>query len=134
MKKKNETNVVLLLEQFQKNVLSNKPSLDQMIKEVQLMRFKIRPVQGNLTHLNFQNVRFIEIVWSLGKIDEFFDKRLSSLPRSQKNIFFHYFDTLHRSLQEELNKLNLKQVQVGKSSSVFEMEIFKDKKRSRSMN
>lgn len=134
MKKKNESDIVLLLEQFQKNILGNKPSIGQMIKEVQMMRFKIRPIQGDFSYLNFQNSRFIEILWSLGKMDEFFDRRLSALPTKQKGIFFNYFDSMYRSFQDELNKLNLKIPQTGKLSSVFEMEIFKEKKRNKRIN
>lgn len=134
MKKKIESDVVLLLEQFQKNILGNKPSIDQMIKEVQMMKFKIRPIQGDFSHLNFQNSRFIEILWSLGKMDEFFDRRLSTLPQKQKGIIFNYFDSMYHTFQEELNKLNLKLPKTGKISSVFEMEIFKEKKRNKKVN
>jgi len=134
MKKKIESNVVLLLEQFQKNILGNKPSIDQMIKEVQMMRFKIRPIQGDFSYLNFQNSRFIEILWSLGKMDEFFDNRLSSLPSKQKGIFFNYFDSMYRSFQDELNKLNLKLPRTGKTPSIFEMEIFKEKRPNKKSN
>ncbi|PIY71837.1 hypothetical protein COY87_04055 [Candidatus Roizmanbacteria bacterium CG_4_10_14_0_8_um_filter_33_9] len=134
MKKKNESNVVLLLEQFQKNILGNKPSIDQMIKEVQMMRFKIRPIQGDFSYLNFQNSRFIEILWSLGKMDEFFNRRPSSLSSKQKGIFFNYFDSMYRSFQDELNKLNLKLPRTGKNPSVFEMEIFKEKKPNKKVN
>ena len=45
-----------------------------MFEEVRMMKFKIKPIQGDVSAFNLKNERFIESLWSLGKLDEFFHK------------------------------------------------------------
>ena len=108
MKKQNQQDALLLLDQFQKKVLENKPPLQEMINEIHMMKFKIKPVQGDFSKVNFRNDRFIEAIWSLGKLDEFFHIQYPQLKKEDRNTFYIYFDVIQKRLQEDLNKLNLK--------------------------
>ena len=126
MRKKNSVDVFDMIAQFQLNVLSKKPSAAQMYDEVRLMRFKIRPLNGEITTLDLNNNNFIEMLWGLGKLDEFYQIHIEKLPQNERQIFFRIFDELYQKFQQELNKVNLKREEISQNSS-FEMEIFKDK-------
>ncbi|MFA5136030.1 MAG: hypothetical protein WC489_01400 [Patescibacteria group bacterium] len=127
MKKKNQRDVMLLLEVFQKNVLQNKPAHEEMIAEIHLMRFKIKPLQGDVSDVNFYDKRFIETLWSLGKLDEFFQRQYPLLNKNDRTVFYTYFDSMQKKFQEDLNKLHLKQTQQVHGQQILEMEIFKER-------
>lgn len=126
MRKKNSGDVFDMIAQFQLNVLNKKPPVAQMYDEVRLMRFKIRPLNGEITTLDLNNNNFIEMLWGLGKLDEFYQGHIEKLPQDQRQIFFRIFDELYQKFQQELNKVNLKKEEIRENSS-FEMEIFKDR-------
>lgn len=129
-----QQDAVQLLELFQRGVLEKKPSVQEMITEIHMMKFKVKPVQGDFSSVNFNNDKFIETLWSLGKLDEFFQTQYPRLNREEQNTFFTYFDSMQKKLQEELNHLNLRQVRTGEKPSMLEMEIFKERIRKKKLN
>lgn len=134
MKKKNQQDALQLLEVFQKSVLQNKPPFEEMISEIRMMKFKIKPLQGDFSRVNFNDHELIEILWSLGKMDEFFQSRFSTLKMGQRSTFYNYFDSLQRKFQDDLNKLNLREGYSTVKPSILEMEIFKERNRNRKTN
>ena len=134
MKKHNQQDALQLLEQFQKKVLEKKPSMEEMINEIHMMKFKIKPVQGDFSKVNFRNDRFIETIWSLGKLDEFFQVQYPHLKKGERNTFYIYFDAIQKRLQEDLNKLNLKAPSIDNKQSILEMEIFKERAKKARLN
>lgn len=128
MKKRSRTDLLQVIADFQKKIIENKPSVEAMYEEVRMMHFKIRPLQGDLSQLNLKEEKFIEILWSLGKLDEFFQRQYKKLnSRNQKEVFFKFFDNLYEKLQTQLNKLDLKAAKELNLSATIEMEIFKEK-------
>lgn len=115
-----------LLFQFQKQVLDQKPSTLTMYREVKMMQFKIRPVHGDVARINLRNTKFIEILWSLGKLDEFFRITIDGILDEQKPIFFKIMDEMYDNLQQQLNALPFRHGHVQKNSPFVEMEIFKE--------
>jgi NCAIR mutase (PurE)-related protein len=129
-KKINPTDVIEIVTNFQKRILDNKPTSDLMYQEVRMMKFKVKPVIGDISFLNLKNNSFIEILWSLGKIDEFFQNHNENLSEDEREIFYRLLDEMYEKYQEELNTVDLKKEsfsQSSSSSSGFEMEIFKDR-------
>ncbi len=127
MIKKTDKDVLGLLKDFQKNILSNRPPLKTMVEEVRMMRFKIRPIQGDISLFNFSDKRLIEILWSLGKLDDFFQREFKDLTFEQKETFFRFFDDVYKQFQEQLNKMSPTVEKKIDGSSVLEMEVFKEK-------
>jgi len=130
MKKKRKGDILQVLTEFEQTVLRRKPTMEQMIRDVSLMKFRIKPIQGEVSRLNFQNREFIEAVWSLGKLDEFYHEKVVFLPDKDKSQFSHYFDSFHKRLQDELNHLNLKR-EDDPETSALTMEIFKVSKKGK---
>ena len=133
MKKRDSLDLLRTLADFQKNVLENKPSMEAMVDEVRMMRFKIRPLQGDISLLNLKDAKLIEILWNLGKLDEFFRSQHDQLSRGQREVFFQFFDGLYEKFQTQLNRINLKSTSENISPTV-EMEIFKEEVRKRKLN
>lgn len=134
MKKQNPQDALQLLEQFQRKVLEKKPPMEEMINEIHMMKFKIKPVQGDFSKVNFRNDRFIETLWSLGKLDEFFHVQYPQLKKQERNAFYTYFDAIQKRLQEDLNKLNLKTSVTDDRQAILEMEIFKERSKKARLN
>lgn len=125
MRKRHNHQVIDIFSKLKK-ALGTKPSLDKMYDEIRMMRFKIRPISGDVSLLQFKNSELIEALWGLGKLDEVFQKEYDNLGNDQKEVFFRLFDNLYHQYQEQLNKININKELKPKLSQVFEMEIFKD--------
>ena len=135
MKKKHEIPDVLgLFLEFQKNIVEQKPTTDKMYEELQMMRFKIKPVQGDLSVLNFKDNQLIEVLWNLGKLDEFFQQKYRRLPYSKKKMFFQMFENLHKTYQDKLNALSIHAKEQVNLTSTVEMEIYKEELRGKKVN
>lgn len=129
MKKEKNNTVFQLIHKFQQNVIDRKPSLSVMLEDMRMMQFKIRPITGDLSLLNFKNNQFIEVLWSLGKLDEFYHVAVSQLSKKDQQVFQTYIQSMHTGLQSQLHTIGLKNS--GKNTSqVFEVEIFKERNKN----
>lgn len=126
MSKKKNVDVLHVLAEFQKNILGKKPSLDKMYDEVQMMHFKIRPLQGDVSLLNLADINLIEALWNLGKLDEFFRSQKDKLTQKQKQIFFQFLENLYEQFQDKLSNVKLRPIEEMQTPSSVEMEIFKE--------
>jgi len=134
MRKKTSKDILSLINNIQK-IISAKPDTNKMFEEVQMMKFKIKPIQGDVSAFNLKNERFIESLWSLGKLDEFFFKEVPSLSKKEKEIFMNFFDSLYFKYQQQLNQTNLQQRRVTlKKTGLLELEIFKERKLQKKSN
>jgi len=134
MKKKINKDIISLFGDIQK-VISSKPTTNQMFEEVRMMKFKIKPIQGDLMSFNLKNEQFIESLWSLGKLDEFFFKEVPTLSKKEKEIFIRIFDGLYFKYQQQLNQANLQQRKVTLTKTgLLELEIYKERKLKKKVN
>ena len=126
MKKKQQINLSTIISALQKQLVGNRPTIAKMYEEIRMMKFVIRPLQGDITTLNFNDTKLIETLWSLGKLDEFFQKKFKEVPKNQRGSFMQVFDQIHKNFQDQLNTINLKPEKTT-TFPVLEMEIFKEK-------
>src|SRR3990167_7862228 len=108
MRQKKNPDLIEDIVNFQKELIKNKLSHNIMYDQVRMMRYKIRPLQGDISALDFKNEKFIEILWNLGKLDEFFNKKKSLLDKKQKEILYGFLENIYAKLQHQLNHLDLK--------------------------
>lgn len=134
MSLKKKTDLLEEIVNFQEELLKNKPTDQIMFEQVRMMRYKIRPLQGDISILDLKNKKFIEILWNLGKLDEFFNKRKNFLNKRQREIFYSFFEGIYAKLQHQLNHLDLKFDQNDVSSSIIEMEIVREISRKKKLN
>ncbi len=134
MKKKISKDIISLFGNIQK-VISSKPTVSQMFEEVQMMKFKIRPIRGDIMSFDLKNKQFIESLWNLGKLDEFFFREVPSLSKKEKEVFIKIFDSLYSKYQQQLNQSNLQQRKVSLTKTgLLELEIYKERKLKKKVN
>lgn len=119
-----------IIKGFQTSVLKQTPTVEKMYEEVRMMRFKIKPLQGDISTLDFKNREFISALWSLGKLDEFFQRHFTDLKSEQQEVFFKLMDEMRYEFQNQLNRANIKPQENDTKAAIFEMEIFKEKEKS----
>ncbi|MFN4213075.1 MAG: hypothetical protein ACK4FL_03915 [Microgenomates group bacterium] len=127
MRRKNTSKIFELINDF-KNILFKKPPLSQMFEEVKMMRFKIHPLSGDINAFNLNNTKLIEILWSLGKLDEFFHHKFKKISTKDKQIFIQTFNKIFWQLQEQLKNVNLKANEFPSDSPLLELEVYKEQK------
>ena len=133
MIKKNKNNVVDIFNRLKK-ILATKPSNQDMVSEVRMMKFKVRPISGDISLLRLNNAHLIEALWSLGKLDETFQKEFRHINADQKEVFFRFFDDLYQQFQSQLNRVNIKPEIKARLPEMLEMEIFKELPTSKKFN
>src|SRR3989338_4818268 len=134
MNKKTGKDIISLFGDIQK-VISSKPTANQVFEEVRMMKFKIKPIQGDLMSFNLKNQHFIESLWSLGKLDEFFFREVPTLSKKEKEVFMRIFDSLYFKYQQQLNQTNLQQKQLSLTKTgLLELEIYKERKLKKKVN
>lgn len=133
--KTTKTRDILSLFNDIQRVISTKPGVEKMFKEVQMMKFKIKPIQGDISAYNLKNEEFIESLWSLGKLDEFYYKEFPNLSKKDQVVFLKIFDNLYVKYQQQLNQINLQPAKVMTTkSSLLELEIFKERRLKKKVN
>ncbi|MBI2051601.1 hypothetical protein HYT33_02450 [Candidatus Roizmanbacteria bacterium] len=134
MAKSKKVDVFRMILEFQRDLLENRPEIEQMRHEVQMMRFKIRPLQGDISLLNLEDKNLIEMLWNLGKMDEFFRNQSPRLTRKERDILFQFLDNLYDQFQKKINKVDLRLIEGITPPSPVEMEIYKESKRRKRLN
>jgi len=116
------------IKHFQERILANKPNRGEMVYDVRMMNFKIRPISGDITELDYGNNDFIDALWSLGKLDEFFRLEFDSIDLDEKDAFFRMINDLRVNFQNQLKQANIQAVDFQDKSmmQLFEIEIIKD--------
>lgn len=134
MRKKTSKDILSLFNNIQK-IISAKLTINQMFEEVQMMKFKIKPIQGDIMSFNLKNEKFIENLWSLGKLDEFFHKEFPLLSKKEKEVFIGIFDNLYFKYQQQLNQINLQPTKMTLiKTELLELEIYKEGKLRKKVN
>lgn len=125
--KKGNLHIDRILNTFQ-SILKHKPSQKIMIKDIHMMKFKIKPVSGDVSHLNMTNDNFIELVWSMGKLEEIMQKAYYKLDNNGQKMLVQVFDNLFEQFQERLNKVSVRGGFTADSDekNKLEIEIYKD--------
>lgn len=127
MKTTKKTDVYEAIKQFQQDTLGNKPPVEQMVYEVRLMNFKIRPVTGNISIVNFRNTDLIDALWSLGKLDEFYRQEVKNIAVKDQEAFMRLVNEMRWNYQDQLNRVRLIHSDPAHEEiPAFEAEIFKE--------
>lgn len=122
----NKTDLYEKIKLFQQRTMTNRPTVDEMMSEVRMMNFKVRPVYGNISKINLSNGDFINALWSLGKLDEFFKDEFPNVEDDDREVFFKLVDDMRVSLQQKLNRAYNTEQSSKDNKLFFEIEIYKE--------
>jgi len=125
MTNKNRIDIVDSLNQIKK-ILFAQPDYQKMRDEIRMMGFKVKPLVGNVAEVNLQDLRLMEIIWRLGKLEEFFIRDFDKIPVKQQPSFLRIFEMVKKRLQDSLIRLDIRQNNPQNSSPWVEMEIIKE--------
>jgi len=115
-------------------ILENRPDSQEMLREITMMRFKIKPIFGNITEVDLNDFRLIETLWSLGKLEEFFKSEYPRIPVKERHSFIRILDSVKDRLKENLNKIDMKRHNPKNATSLIEMEILREIPRKKQVN
>ena len=115
-----KSELIDLVKEFYQKFLKKKPPINKMEEEVKLMGLRIRPLTGDIARLaTLKTDKFIEVVWFVGKLDEFL--RSGGRKLSPKDIEKLLYAITQVYASEFLKGLNVEEVkQLG-----LEVEIMK---------
>lgn len=126
--KKQTKDIKIILDDFE-SLLKFKPSINQMYEEIQIMKFRVRPLRGDVLSVNLKNDQFVSVLWSLGKLDEFYQQKINSLNFKDREIFNKIFEEVYHRFQTDLNRVNIKRSYKTVSPRTrLEVEIFRERK------
>lgn len=131
-KRVEKKDIVSFLSDVQKNIILSKPSFQKMREEVCMMKFQIRPLQGDISTIPMNNPQLIEFLWNLGKLDEVFQKEMPRLSVREEEMVFRFFDSLYNQFHKKIHQ----HIPGGanKNNAILEMEIFREHSTRRKTN
>ena len=97
-----------------------------MHEDIRLMQFRIRPIEGDITKIDVGNETFVEMLWSLGKLDEIFQERFYEITDKNRETIFHIFEKLYDEYQSRLNKATYRKENTVGPGPKLEMEIYRE--------
>lgn len=117
-----------MVAQFRNEVLGNKPSTHVMEQEIRMNALKIRPYAGDVFHLNMANKQFIDVLWSILKIEEYINKAHKGLSKKEVRTFYQLMKHYREKFQEQINRIDMRLPHI-KSQGIenpVTVEIFRD--------
>lgn len=114
-----------VIKRVQNEVENAKPSHKQMLEDVKMMRFKIRPVFGDIAILAKKDIGFLEALWKIGKMEEIINHEIIKLNTVEKEIFFHYWQNKHQLTNKASFNLSNKPIDDKQHAAVLEIEVVK---------
>lgn len=117
-----------MVARFRDEVLTRKPSTRIMEQEIRMNALKIRPYAGDVFHLNMANKNFIQVLWSILKLEEYLGKAEKSLPKKEMVTFYRLMKQYREKFQEQINRIDMRLPHI-KSQGIenpVTVEIFRD--------
>lgn len=115
-----------IIRQISVEVEDRQLPLEVMVKDIQMMQFKIRSLIGDISDLEAAHYDFIRALWKIGKIDEIVYESLGDLEEADQEALITYFSDLEDKTQSTLKQALTIQGPVGSGQKLLKIEIFKD--------
>lgn len=127
MTPQHKNNVLQLIQKVKKVMERQVPPQEQMIQEVKMMNFKVRPLLGDISLLMRKKSGFLEAVWRVGSIEETVSKNICKLDREEQELFFRYLEKL-RGLPHHasLSPTEISTSPYQKEGEIIEVELIKE--------
>lgn len=121
-------NLLDLVKKITQEVEKSNPSIEQMIEEIKMMQFKIRPIAGDIFQLLSQKHAFLTWLWRIGKVDEIVSRYLKNLTPKEREIVFDYLNRWYEEYEKKMASSFLSfQEKPDPSFMVLELEVFRRK-------
>jgi hypothetical protein len=123
--------VVDIIRQISLEVEERTLPLEVMVRDIQMMQFKVRSVVGDISSLQTAHQDFIHALWRIGKIDEIVQDSLVHLDEEDQEALLAYFKDVESQANRVIKgALQTKSLPTEKASKekvkLLKLEIFKD--------
>lgn len=124
-----------LINEVLSKVRNKKPSIEEMMREVKMMNFKIRPLHGDIFALASGSSSFLESLWRIGKIEEVVTRAMAELDGRERRLFFDYLEELENQIHDRFipGGEHLTAEEEGKLR-LIRLEIFREAKFKKNIN
>ncbi len=108
-------------------VKNSNPSVEEMIRDLKMMKLKIRPLSGDLFSISEKQSNFLESLWKIGKIEEIVHRAVEKLDDNEMTIFFDYIDNLEKQIHDTYSQaVDAMSVEEQERLRVVKLEIFRE--------
>lgn len=101
------------------------PSLENKLKDVQMMRFKVRSIIGDISFVDKMDTQIIDYLWKIGKIDQIISEHIDTIGEEDQDTLMSYFHSIESHMRESIrHSFELKPA--SKKAPTLKLEIFKE--------
>jgi hypothetical protein len=115
-----------IIRQISTEVEDRKLPLEIMVRDIQMMQFKIRSLIGDISSLETAHYEFVHALWKIGKIDEIISNSLEDLDEDDQQALITYFNDLESRTQTSIRHALRLQEPIEREQNALKIEIFKD--------
>ena len=102
-----------------------RPAFKIMLRDIQMMRFKIRPIIGDISSLNEMNNEVIALLWKIGRIDEIIHASFKDLAEDDQDQLLEYLQHMELQTENDLRRV-LRQKPNTKTNNLLKLEVFRE--------
>lgn len=116
-----------ILSLFKQELIEDKPTLDQMKRDIISMNFKIVP-RGAIKKIQFNNPLLIELLWLIGKVDTFLLEEADELGKKEREAIENFVQLLWHKVQGNYTytPLPLTLQDLLDDNDIVDLEVYRD--------
>jgi hypothetical protein len=114
-----------IIKQIHTEVEDQGLSLEAMVRDIQMMGFKIRPLVGDISAIVNMHDEVVRSLWKIGKIDEIINDSLYELEEDDQDRLIEYLNKVESDAENRIRDSMQKRKSVSKKQ-LLKIEVFKD--------
>ncbi len=114
-----------IIKQIHNEVEEQGLSLPAMVRDIQMMGFKIRPLVGDISAIAKMHDEVVRSLWKIGKIDEIISSSIYELEEDDQERLIDYLKKMESEAENRIRDSIQKKKNVSKKK-LLKIEVFKD--------
>ena len=114
-----------IIKQIHNEVEEQGLSLHAMVRDIQMMGFKIRPLVGDISAIAKMHDEVVRSLWKIGKIDEIISNSIYELEEDDQERLIDYLKKMESEAENRIRDSIQKKKNVSKKQ-LLKIEVFKD--------
>ncbi len=114
-----------IIKQIHSEVEEQGLSLEAMVRDIQMMGFKIRPLVGDISTIAKMHDEVVRSLWKIGKIDEIINSSIYDLEEDDQDRLIDYLKKMETQAEDHIRESIQKRNKLSKKQ-LLKIEVFKD--------
>lgn len=114
-----------IIKQIHTEVEQQGLSLEVMVRDIQMMGFKIRPLIGDISSIAHMHDEVVRSLWKIGKIDEIISDALYELEEDDQDRLIDYLKRMETEAENRIRD-SLEKKTTTHKKQLLKIEVFKD--------